>query len=88
MIEIDGSEGEGGDQMLRTSLTLSMATGQPFRIFKLRANRKKPGLKRQHLTAVRAAARASCRLRSDCGSDPWAPSGFTMVTKPPFRVVK
>ena len=59
MIEIDGSEGEGGGQMLRTSLSLSMATGKPFRIFNLRANRKKPGLKRQHLTAVRAAAEVS-----------------------------
>lgn len=59
MIEIDGSLGEGGGQMLRTSLSLSMATGQPFRIFNLRANRDKPGLKRQHLTAVRAAAEVS-----------------------------
>ena len=59
MIEIDGSLGEGGGQMLRTSLSLSMATGQPFRIYNLRANRKKPGLKRQHLTAVRAAKEVS-----------------------------
>ncbi|MCA9068770.1 MAG: RNA 3'-phosphate cyclase, partial [Planctomycetaceae bacterium] len=59
MIEIDGSTGEGGGQMLRTSLALSMATGKPFRIHRLRANRKKPGLKRQHLTAVRAAAEIS-----------------------------
>ena len=59
MIEIDGSHGEGGGQMLRTSLALSMATGKPFRIFNLRANRKKPGLKRQHLTCVRAAAEIS-----------------------------
>lgn len=59
MIEIDGSHGEGGGQMLRTSLSLSMATGQPFRIYNLRANRDKPGLKRQHLTAVRAAAEVS-----------------------------
>ena len=59
MIEIDGSHGEGGGQMLRTSLALSMATGKPLRIFNLRANRKKPGLKRQHLTCVRAAAEIS-----------------------------
>ncbi len=59
MIEIDGSHGEGGGQMLRTSLALSMATGKPFRMFNLRANRKKPGLKRQHLTCVRAAAEIS-----------------------------
>ena len=59
MIEIDGSTGEGGGQMLRSSLSLSMATGKAFRIFNLRANRKKPGLKRQHLTAVRSAAQIS-----------------------------
>lgn len=59
MIEIDGSTGEGGGQMLRTSLSLSMATGKAFRIHRLRANRNKPGLKRQHLTAVRAAAEIS-----------------------------
>ena len=56
---IDGSEGEGGGQILRTSLALSMITGRPFRIHKIRANRPKPGLRRQHLTAVRAAATVS-----------------------------
>jgi RNA 3'-terminal phosphate cyclase (ATP) len=56
MITIDGSEGEGGGQVLRTSLTLALATGRPFRIENIRANRKKPGLLRQHLTAVRTAA--------------------------------
>lgn len=56
VIEIDGSFGEGGGQILRTSLALSLITGQPFRIFNIRANRSKAGLRRQHLTAVRAAA--------------------------------
>src|SRR5262245_17589206 len=55
MITIDGSRGEGGGQVLRTALSLSLATGQPFRIDGIRAGRKKPGLLRQHLTAVRAA---------------------------------
>lgn len=55
MITIDGSTGEGGGQILRTSLALSMITGQPFRIERLRAGRDKPGLLRQHLTAVHAA---------------------------------
>lgn len=56
MFTIDGSFGEGGGQILRTSLALSLVTGKPFRIEKIRANRKKPGLMRQHLTAVNAAA--------------------------------
>lgn len=56
MISIDGSFGEGGGQILRTSLALSLVTGQPFRIEKIRAGRKNPGLLRQHLTAVKAAA--------------------------------
>ena len=56
MIELDGSTGEGGGQILRTSLSLSMITGQGFRIQNIRANRQPPGLRRQHLSAVRAAA--------------------------------
>ena len=56
MLEIDGSFGEGGGQILRTSLALSLITGRPIRIFNIRAARTKPGLQRQHLTAVRAAA--------------------------------
>lgn len=56
MIEIDGSEGEGGGQILRSSLSLSICTQEPFRIQNIRANRDKPGLLRQHLTAVKAAA--------------------------------
>ncbi len=56
MLTIDGSEGEGGGQILRTSLALSLVTGRRFRIVNIRAGRKKPGLLRQHLTAVKAAA--------------------------------
>ena len=59
MLEIDGSIGEGGGQILRSSLALSAITGTPFRISKIRANRDKPGLRRQHLTAVLAAARVA-----------------------------
>jgi RNA 3'-terminal phosphate cyclase (ATP) len=55
MITIDGSAGEGGGQILRTSLGLSLVTGKAFRIEKIRAGRKKPGLLQQHLTAVNAA---------------------------------
>src|SRR5688572_26842122 len=55
-IVIDGSEGEGGGQILRSSLSLSLVTGKPFVIENIRAKRTPPGLKRQHLTAVRAAA--------------------------------
>jgi RNA 3'-terminal phosphate cyclase (ATP) len=56
MITIDGSFGEGGGQILRTSLALSLVTAKPFSIHNIRAGRKKPGLMRQHLTAVNAAA--------------------------------
>jgi RNA 3'-terminal phosphate cyclase (ATP) len=56
LIHIDGSLGEGGGQVLRTSLGLSLVTGQPFLIDRIRAGRPKPGLQRQHLTAVLAAA--------------------------------
>ncbi|MBX3460493.1 MAG: RNA 3'-terminal phosphate cyclase [Planctomycetes bacterium] len=59
MIEIDGSEGEGGGQVLRTSLALSIVTGQPFRLFNIRAGRDKPGLGKQHLACVRAAQQIS-----------------------------
>lgn len=63
-IEIDGAEGEGGGQVLRTSLTLSLLTGKPFRLFHVRARRSKPGLQPQHLTCVKAAAEiGSAQLR-------------------------
>jgi RNA 3'-terminal phosphate cyclase (ATP) len=56
MITIDGSFGEGGGQILRTSLALSLTTGKPFRMSNIRAGRRKSGLLRQHLTALHAAA--------------------------------
>jgi RNA 3'-terminal phosphate cyclase (ATP) len=60
VIEIDGSEGEGGGQIIRSALALSLVTGRPFAIRKIRAKRDKPGLKHQHLTACKAAARVGC----------------------------
>ena len=56
LLAIDGSFGEGGGQILRTSLTLSLLTGCSFRLFNIRAGRSKPGLQPQHLMSVRAAA--------------------------------
>jgi RNA 3'-terminal phosphate cyclase (ATP) len=55
-VVLDGSRGEGGGQILRTALTLSLLTGRPFRMVKIRANRDKPGLRPQHQKAVEAAA--------------------------------
>ena len=59
LVEIDGSMGEGGGQVLRSSLSLSILTGKPFRITSIRANRDRPGLRPQHLMALRSAARIS-----------------------------
>lgn len=59
MIELDGSQGEGGGQILRTGLALAMATGQALAIDNIRARRPKPGLMRQHLACVNAAAEVS-----------------------------
>lgn len=56
MIIIDGSEGEGGGQVVRNSCALAIATGTPVRITNVRAKRAKPGLMRQHVTAIEAAA--------------------------------
>jgi RNA 3'-terminal phosphate cyclase (ATP) len=65
-IEIDGATGEGGGQVLRSALSLSLLTGQAFRLSRIRANRDRPGLRPQHLAAVRAAARvASAEVRGD-----------------------
>src|SRR5437868_3692774 len=55
-VELDGSEGEGGGQILRTCLALSLLTGKPFHLRNVRARRERPGLQPQHLMSVRAAA--------------------------------
>ncbi len=59
MLYIDGSYGEGGGQILRSSLTLSLITGKSFEIRNIRARRPKPGLRPQHLTCVQAAQKIS-----------------------------
>jgi RNA 3'-terminal phosphate cyclase (ATP) len=63
-VEIDGSRGEGGGQILRTSLALSIITGRKLRMYKIRAGRKRPGLQRQHLACVNAAAQL-CRATTN-----------------------
>jgi RNA 3'-terminal phosphate cyclase (ATP) len=55
-ITLDGGQGEGGGQILRTALSLSAITGRPFRIDHIRENRLKPGLRPQHVAAARATA--------------------------------
>jgi RNA 3'-terminal phosphate cyclase (ATP) len=81
MITIDGSQGEGGGQIIRTSLALSLVTGQPFRINNIRARRRKPGLLRQHLTGVEAATQIG--LAETDG----AVLGSTSVTFRPKKIV-
>ena len=60
MIEIDGTFGEGGGQILRTSLSLAAITGQAVHFVNIRAKRRKPGLMRQHLACVKATTEITC----------------------------
>ncbi len=62
MLTIDGSTGEGGGQVLRTALSLAAMLGQPVQISNIRAGRKQPGLRPQHVQSVKAAA-AICNAR-------------------------
>lgn len=80
MVTIDGSFGEGGGQILRSSLALAMVTGTPVRVVNIRAGRAKPGLMRQHLTAVHAAAQV-CSARVE-----GAAIGSMQLTFEPGRV--
>lgn len=77
MLNIDGSQGEGGGQVLRTSLSLSAITGKSFRIENIRANRSRPGLRPQHLTSVHAVA-ALCEASLEGNK----PESTTLVFRP------
>jgi len=77
MITINGEEGEGGGQVLRTSLSLSSITGKGFRMINIRKARKKPGLMPQHLTGVKAMERiAQARVQGD------APGSMELTFEP------
>lgn len=71
VLDIDASQGEGGGQILRTALSLSILTQTPVRLTKIRAKRSKPGLMRQHLSCVRAATEISAAVVTgdEIGSD-------------------
>lgn len=80
LLIIDGGQGEGGGQILRTALALSLVTGRPCRVERIRAGRQKPGLLRQHLTAVQAAVQVSS------GRAEGAELGSSLLTFVPGRV--
>ena len=77
MILIDGSQGEGGGQILRTSLALSLLTNQSFEMINIRARRHQPGLRPQHLASVKAAA-SICRA----DTEGVAPGSTRLVFRP------
>lgn len=77
MIEIDGSHGEGGGQILRTAVSLSAVTGQPVRISDIRSKRNNPGLAPSHLTAIEAVARMT-----DADTDGLYPGSKELVFTP------
>jgi len=85
MLEIDGSHGSGGGQVLRSSLALSALTRKPFTLEKIRANRKNPGLAAQHLTCVRAVSKlTNARVKgAELGSTKlvFEPRGFAVEAR-------
>jgi RNA 3'-terminal phosphate cyclase (ATP) len=82
LIEIDGSYGEGGGQLVRTAVALAALTGSALRLTKVRANRARPGLAAQHLAAVRAVA-ALCEAR--CEALELHATAFTFVPSAPSK---
>ena len=79
MVILDGSAAEGGGQIPRTALALSMVTGQPFRVKNIRASRAKPGLLKQHVAVIESAMRL-CSAGVDGVSLGPASSLFSLVT--------
>ena len=77
MIEIDGSSGEGGGQILRTSVALSAVTGEPVRVTNIRAGRPNPGLAPQHVTSIEAVA-----ALADAAVDGLEPGSKEIVFRP------
>jgi len=77
MIEVDGSHGEGGGQILRTSVSLSAVTGEPVKIINIRSRRKNPGLAPSHMTAIEAVAKMS-----DADVDGMYPGSTELVFMP------
>lgn len=82
LLTIDGSKGEGGGQLLRTSLSLAALTGRPLQLNNIRAGRTQPGLRPQHLTAVCAVA-AVCRAQ--LGGDEIGSQSLTFRPQTPPR---
>ncbi len=81
MIEIDGSHGEGGGQLLRTAVALAAVRGTAIRVVRIRAGRPNPGLAPQHVTAIRAVAEL-CSAEVD-GLEP----GASVITFRPGTLV-